>query len=72
MHDPYDEAIEKAKKEAVANFINLLDELTSEEDCWFDHHGGCQAHYFLSLEPGQTCPHQDAKELIAKFRGDSA
>ncbi len=28
------------------------------------HHGGCQAHGYLSLEPGEKCPQQDAKELL--------
>lgn len=45
--------------------LSLLREVTSEEDCWFDHSGGCQAHGYLSLEPGETCPHADARELLA-------
>lgn len=46
--------------------INLLRELIDEDDCWFDHHGGCQAHGHLSLKPGETCPQQDAKDVIAR------
>ena len=49
---------------AAAPLLKLLEELVDPDDCWFDHHGGCQAHGFISLEPGETCPHQDAKELI--------
>lgn len=49
--------------------INLLRELIDEDDCWFDHHGGCQAHGYLSLKPGETCPQQDAKDVIAETAG---
>jgi len=40
----------------------LIRDLVDEDDCWFDHHGGCQAHGYLSLEPGQLCPHAEAKK----------
>lgn len=40
----------------------LIADLTDPEDCSFDHHGGCQAHGYLSLQPGETCPQHDAKE----------
>ncbi|WP_037162539.1 hypothetical protein [Rhodococcoides fascians] len=43
----------------------LLSELVDPDDCWFDHHGGCQAHGYISLQPGQTCPVHDAKTLLA-------
>lgn len=43
----------------------LLRDLTDPDDCWFDHHGGCQAHGYLSLQPGEKCPHAEAKELLA-------
>jgi hypothetical protein len=42
----------------------LLAELVDPDDCWFDHHGGCQAHGYLSLEQGEKCPHFEAKELL--------
>lgn len=44
----------------------LLDSLTSYERCHFDHHGGCQEHGYLSLQPGEKCPHQEAKDLLAQ------
>ena len=53
-----------AEQRGAAPLLKLLEELVDPDDCWFDHHGGCQAHGFISLEPGETCPHQDAKELI--------
>lgn len=34
------------------------------DPCEFDHHGGCQAHGYISLQPGETCPQHDAKEWV--------
>jgi hypothetical protein len=45
------------------------DFVVDEDDCWFDHHGGCQAHGYLSLEPGELCPHAEAKQLLAEWEG---
>ena len=46
----------------------LLRSLVSEDDCWFDHHGGCQAHLYLDLRPGEVCPQQQLKNLLARTR----
>jgi hypothetical protein len=43
----------------------LIHDLTDPDDCWFDHNGGCQAHGYLSLKPGEMCPQQEAKEWLA-------
>lgn len=43
----------------------LVRGLASPDDCWHDHHGGCQAHGYLSLEPGERCPQAEAKEILA-------
>lgn len=51
-----------------ADILRLLDDLTDADDCCFDHHGGCRAHGYLSLEPGQTCPHAAAKALLDTAR----
>ena len=45
----------------------LINDLTDPDDCWFDHHGGCQAHGILGLEPGEKCPHAEAGELLAQM-----
>lgn len=45
--------------------LRLIRDLIDPDGCWFDHHGGCQAHGYLSLEPGEKCPQQEAKELLA-------
>ena len=47
--------------EAYAVIRNLVD----PDDCWYDHHGGCQAHGFLSLEHNEVCPHTKAKQWLA-------
>ena len=42
----------------------IIRDLIDPDPCEFDHHGGCQAHGYLSLQPGETCPQHDAKEWI--------
>lgn len=42
----------------------LLESLVDSEDCWLDHHGGCQNHGYLSLEPGEVCPQRELKDLL--------
>lgn len=49
----------------VKPMLKLLSELTDPDDCWYDHNGGCQAHGFISLQDGETCPHADAKKVLA-------
>lgn len=50
--------------ERLKQAYTLLAELVDTEDCWFDHHGGCQAHGYLSLEQGEKCPQFEVKELL--------
>lgn len=38
--------------------------LADRDPCWFDHHGGCQAHGYLDLQPGEVCPQQEAKDWL--------
>lgn len=47
----------------------LLESLVDDEECRFDHHGGCQAHGYLSLEPGELCPQADLKGRLAQQDG---
>lgn len=54
-----------ATDETITIPRRLLAELTDLDPCWFDHHGGCQAHGFLEPEPGEECPHAEAKRLLA-------
>jgi hypothetical protein len=52
----------------IAELMDLLACMVNEDDdCWFDHHGGCQAHGYLSLEPGEECPQAQAKRLLADY-----
>jgi hypothetical protein len=48
----------------LATAMTLLRALEDGEPCWFDHHGGCQAHGFLGLQPGEKCPNGAARELL--------
>lgn len=48
-----------------AQALKLLAELADPDPCWFDHHGGCQAHGCFDFQPG-PCPHQAAKDLLAR------
>lgn len=59
----------EAAEQAVQERNRLLAELTDPDPCWFDHNGGCQAHGFLSLEPGQTCPMNDAQGILRALDG---
>ena len=53
--------------EALEKTAQLIADLTDPDDCWFDHHGGCQTHGYLSLEQGQLCPHAEAKQWTANY-----
>lgn len=50
--------------EALCGVFSLIRDLTDPEECWYDHHGGCQAHGYLSLQPGEPCPHAEAKQWL--------
>lgn len=43
---------------------DLISSLVDDDECSFDHHGGCQAHGYLSLDQGEMCPMEEAKRLI--------
>jgi hypothetical protein len=45
---------------------DLLESLVDDDPCWFDHNGGCQAHGYLALEPGEVCPQEELKRLLAR------
>jgi hypothetical protein len=56
---------QKRTNKATSRLLALLADLTDPDECSFDHHGGCQAHGYLSLEPGEKCPQREAKEWAA-------
>jgi len=49
--------------------LNLMRDLTDPDDCTFDHHGGCQAHGYLDLAPGEKCPQREAKDMLTELQG---
>lgn len=46
--------------------VDLLASLIDDEECWFDHHGGCQAHGYLSLAPGEKCPQMELRDIVGQ------
>lgn len=48
----------------IVRLKDLIRDLADPDPCWFDHNGGCQAHGYLSLKPGETCPQADAQAII--------
>lgn len=53
-----------ALREAIEKARELIEELVDPDNCWFDHNGGCQAHGYISLLPGEKCPVRDAKDWL--------
>jgi hypothetical protein len=66
------EADPDRSRQGLTSLLRLLSSLVDEDDCWFDHHGGCQAHGYLDLRGGVQCPHQEAKEVLAALALDPA
>lgn len=58
------EALEAHQKEREAQLHQLVRDMTDPDPCWFDHHGGCQAHGYLDLKPSELCPHAEAKQIL--------
>lgn len=56
----------RAMAQELVKLRQLVADFTDPDDCNFDHHGGCQAHGYLSLEPGELCPHAEAKQYLAE------
>lgn len=64
--EPFQAIIASAQAQATTNVRSLVRDLTDPGDCWYDHHGGCQEHYYLDLDAGQVCPHEEAREWLRK------
>lgn len=50
-------------EQALEEAIGILNDLTDPDDCWYDHHGYCQAHGWTDTDP--ACPHRRAKDVSA-------
>jgi len=48
--------------------LDLLESLVDTGKCWYDHHGGCQEHGYLSLSPGEICPQLELQKILAKHK----
>lgn len=65
QHRPGDlDAAGGADRAQVERLLTLLGDLVDPDPCWLDHHGGCQAHGYLLLEPGEQCPVAEAKDVL--------
>ena len=58
-------------KQTITIPCELLESLLDQEPCRIDHHGGCQEHGYLSLEPDELCPIYDAKRRLAELRAEA-
>lgn len=59
-----------AAEAQVAELLALLAEFVHDnDDCWFDHHGDCQAHGWHGLQRREDCGHARAKRLLAGTPG---
>ena len=61
------DAILRVQREAdeVATLRGLLAWHTDDDDCSFDHHGGCQTHGHLEPAPGEVCPNYLSRQVLA-------
>lgn len=58
------EVLEQHMREREEQLRQLVQDMVDPDPCAFDHRGGCQAHGYLILKPGEKCPHAEAKELL--------
>jgi len=55
----------EAQPAGLEQLLTLIADLASADECELDRNGGCQVHNYLSLEPGELCPHAEAKAVLA-------
>ena len=72
-HDHHGCTLCKRQRKWAADRIEELETLIGllahDDPCWFDHHGGCQAHGFLELQHGERCPVSRAQEISEQVEG---
>ncbi len=64
------EQLEQHMQEREAQMRQLIRDMTDPGKCWFDHRGGCQEHGYLTLKPGELCPHAEAMQLLGEESSD--
>jgi hypothetical protein len=64
MREQVDAEEKRIRADEREKVTQLLADLVDPDDCWFDHNGGCQVHGYISLQPGELCPHEEAKRLL--------
>lgn len=58
------------EREMIETPRDLLESFVNYDECWFDHAGGCQAHGYISLEPGEICPQKELKTLLSRWENE--
>lgn len=53
--------------EITDKVVAMVGDMVDPDDCRFDHAGGCQAHGYISLQPGELCPQAEAKAWLASL-----
>lgn len=62
-HDDRIPRLRRQLTQAIAHLHRLVDH--QDDECTFDHHGLCQAHFISGSEPGR-CGVAEAREWLAK------
>jgi hypothetical protein len=44
---------------------DLLESLVDPDPCSIDHDGDCQAHMYFGMTPGEVCPQEQLKAILA-------
>lgn len=60
-YDPNNCTVCRLRAENEQLIALALDFVCEDDDCYFDHHGYCQAHGWFEIDP--RCPHARVKEL---------
>ncbi len=50
----------------LARSLAILEDMIDSGECWYDHHGYCQEHAWMTINP--SCPHKRAKQLLAEIK----
>ncbi len=50
--------------------LELADQLVDDDECVFDHHGGCQTHHLAEGTETAGCPMAQLRALLERARGD--
>lgn len=58
----------EAQAAEIARLKDIVEALTDDDPCYYDHHGYCQAHGWMAVSP--ACPHARARALTGSQSHD--